>query len=691
MSEIGKKPWRFRRYTEMLYSFGVLYVIKKGLQRVFRELCSTFTEIKDRTEARRHREKSLEVLLIPSVFRPTLGEAFRASLRQQFFINNSQKSQYKEYIQSFNPQSAALIIAQADQTCKHVFDLLGSGPFYMGDKINWHLDFKTGHGWNPAHYYKRIHPASFPGGYDIKVPWELSRCQHFVWLGQAYWITDKERYGVEFVNQVLDWIESNPWPLGVNWACTMDVAIRAVNWLWGLAYFLDFPGLTDEILIKILFCLWQHGRHILNNLEVMHGLTTNHYLADLVGVTYLGILLPQYKEAASWQDFSLRELEKEIIQQVYSDGVNFEASISYHRLATELFLNAVLLARLNQYTFSAAFMTRLEKMLEFTMYVTRPDGSVPLIGDNDNGRVFRLKVWQDPDREWSDHRYLLAIGAVLFNRQDFGQAAGDQWEEAIWLFGQKAIQILHGLEGKSLSRLSRRAFPDSGIYILRHDEQHMIVDAGSNGQNGLGGHAHNDTLSVVLYTCGQPFLVDPGTFTYTGDYNVRNQFRSTAFHNTVMVDGQEQNQFLPEQLFSLGKPPPVRILRWEEDAENIIFEGESEAYLRLPQPIVHRRSIHFYKRSGKWQIEDRLDGEGIHRFEIHWHMLKLVNVDQKCRLELAVFQPQDVDVQKRVEKGIIAVGYGKSIVGDHIIYKLTTHAPVRIVTTILITGHFYTR
>lgn len=622
-------------------------------------------------------------------------EIFLSYLRERksplFFIQSNQKQEIISEIKASYPETEKLVVSAADQVLQHIFDLLGSGPVYLGKCIDWQTDFKTGHRWNSKTFYADIRSATYPGGYDIKVPWELSRCQHFTWLGQAYWYTQDEKYTREFVDQVSDWIVQNPPNFGVNWASTMDVAIRVVNWLWGYFYFELSPTITEEFRLIFFKSLLVHGRHIRSNLESTGGFTNNHYLSDLVGLIYLGVLLPEFKEARNWCMFALTELEKEIFKQVYADGVDFEASISYHRLATELFLNAVLLARLNQYTFSAAFMTRLEKMLEFIMYVTRPDGSVPLIGDNDNGRVFRLKVWQDPDREWIDHRYLLAIGAVLFNRQDFGQAAGDQWEEAIWLFGQKAIQVLHGLEGKPPQRLSRRAFPDSGIYILQHGEQHMIVDAGSNGQNGLGGHAHNDTLSVVLYACGQPYLVDPGTFTYTGDYNSRNQFRSTSFHNTVMVDGQEQNQFSPEQLFSLGKPPPVRILRWEEDAEKIIFEGESEAYLRLPQPVIHRRSIQFYKRSGEWQIEDRLDGEGIHRFEIHWHMLKLENDDQKCRLELAVFQPQDVDVQKRVEKGIIAVGYGRSIVGNHIIYMLTTHAPVRIVTTILITGHFFNR
>ena len=108
----------------------------------------------------------------------------------------------------------------------------------MGEEIDWHIDFKSGHRWNTSTYFKRIQPAAYPGGFDIKVPWELSRCQHFSRLGQAYWLTGDEKYAQEWVAQVSGWIETNPWPYGVNWASTMDVSIRIINWLWGLAFFL---------------------------------------------------------------------------------------------------------------------------------------------------------------------------------------------------------------------------------------------------------------------------------------------------------------------------------------------------------------------------------------------------------------------------------------------------------------------
>ncbi|HID62124.1 MAG TPA: hypothetical protein EYP49_05210, partial [Anaerolineae bacterium] len=378
-------------------------------------------------------------------------------------------------------------MAQADTICTHTFDLLGSGDTHLGHPINWHSDFKAGYRWDPKTYYTDIAYMDLDQSYDVKVPWELSRCQHFAWLGQAYWSTGDEKYTREFVAQVLAWIEQNPPQFGVNWACTMDVAIRVVNWLWGYYFFKDSPCLTDEFRLVFWKSLLVHGRHIMGNLEWSEALTGNHYLSDIVGLVYLGILCPEFKEAAKWQDFGLQELWKEMSKQVHPDGADFEASISYHRLVTELFLSPIILCQLNDIPVPNEVMERLEKMIEFVMHYTKPDGTAPLIGDADNGRLHRLKVWAEPEREWIDHRYLLAIGSVLFRRDDFAQAAGEHWEEAFWLLGERAIAYKEQLAQNNLPLLESRCFPDGGLYIMRHNDLYMIIDAGDNGQNGYGG------------------------------------------------------------------------------------------------------------------------------------------------------------------------------------------------------------
>jgi uncharacterized heparinase superfamily protein len=541
----------------------------------------------------------------------------------RFFIDLACREEFVSGIRKASPGIKIRTVTAADQVCDHVFDLLGSGSTPLGEQIDWHVDFKTGHRFDPEKYYADVRSAPYPGGYDIKVPWELSRCQHFAWLGQAYWFTEDEKYVREFVAQVSDWIEHNPPQFGVNWACAMDVAIRAVNWLWGYYFFKESAALKDKFLLAFFKSMLAHGRHIMNNLEWSDALTSNHYLSDIVGLVYLGVLLPEFKEAPHWREFGLQELEKEMFKQVYADGVDFEASTSYHRLVTEMFLSATILARLNGHTFSPAYMERLEKMVEFVMYLTKPDGTVPLIGDNDNGRLHRLKVWEAPEREWVDHRYLLAIGAVLFEREDFALAAGNQWEEAIWLLGKRAITFRDRLEvsGSNVSlTLKSRGFSDAGIYILRDQDLYMAITTGAAGQNGRGGHAHSDALSFELCVDRVTWIVDPGMVVYTADYDMRNRFRSTAFHNTVQVDGEDVNLFNPRKLFSMDKVNEATVLKWADKSTEVVFEAEHRGYSRFEAPVIHRRRIRLDKSNREWLLRDLFLGEGRHKLEFFLHL-----------------------------------------------------------------------
>jgi uncharacterized heparinase superfamily protein len=560
---------------------------------------------------------------------PTL-QAFLSHLRSgeaapRFFIDPGERQALVTAMRAGYPQAESLTIAAADQVCAHVFDLLGSGPTPLGERIDWHTDFKTGHRFDPRRYYADVRPAPYPGGYDIKVPWELSRCQHFAWLGQAYRFTGDEKYAQEFVAQALDWIAQNPPQFGVNWACTMDVAIRAVNWLWGYHFFQDSPALTGEFRLVFFKSLLVHGRHVMDNLEWSEALTSNHYLSDIVSLVYLGILCPEFKEAARWREFGLQELWREMRKQVYDDGVDFEASVSYHRLATELFLSPIILCQLNGIPVPEEVLERLEKMIEFVMYYTKPDGTAPMIGDADNGRLHRLKVWAEPEREWLDHRYLLALGAVLFQREDFTQAAGEQWEEAFWLLGERAVSFKErlGCQGLAVASPKSRAFPDGGVYVMRRNEMYMIIDAGSNGQNGNGGHAHNDTLSFELYAGGRTWIVDPGAYVYTSDFGARNLFRSSAYHNVLIVDDNEINRIDERALFSLANDAVPTVHRWEVSDDGDCLVASHSGYERLTPPVSGRRLFWFDRQTPAWLIRDRVemrDNGSLHTFAVPFHL-----------------------------------------------------------------------
>ena len=180
--------------------------------------------------------------------------------RAPFFLSASDREGWAHAFRTRYPEACAAVIAAADRILLHEFDLLGSGPVRLGAALPWHTDFKSGREW-AVEYASGLHYSELDRPSDIKVPWELSRSQHFTTLGQAYWLTGDERYAQEFVAETSDWIAANPYAYGVNWACAMDVALRAVSWTWGFHYFADARCKVPNPIRKFFRC---HER-IFNN------------------------------------------------------------------------------------------------------------------------------------------------------------------------------------------------------------------------------------------------------------------------------------------------------------------------------------------------------------------------------------------------------------------------------------------
>jgi len=537
---------------------------------------------------------------------------FRERKKPNFFINFSERDKIIGLFRKEVPEELENIIKNADEICEHKFDLLGSGKVNLGEKISWHCDFKSGHCWDPKTFYLDIKYGD-KKGVDVKVPWELSRFQHLAVLGEAYWLTGNEKYPKEFIEQVKDWIESNPPQYGVNWKCTMDVAIRVCNWILGYYFFKESEEITDEFLINFLKSLLLHGKYIERNLEYSEKLTSNHYLSDIVGLVYLGIFFKDTKEGEKWLDFGVKELKKEMKKQVYSDGCDFEASTCYHRLVLELFFFSTLLIVINdkdfrgenyreitEKIFGEEYTKRLYKMFEAVLYLLKPNGRMPQIGDNDNGRLHIFAK-----REVLDMRYLLTFGAIFFKEPKFKIREFGFSEDALWIFGEKGYNIWRNLRENNLKHIKTKAFPDAGWYVIRNNKDYCLISCGPNGQNGNGGHCHNDKLSFELMIDGKDIIVDPGTYVYTSYPEWRNKFRSTTFHNTIMVDGQEQNRFIENNLFSLRNDAKCKCLDFGEDDGKIWFEGEHYGYEDKIK-VIHKRKLIFSKKRKIIDIKDEI-------------------------------------------------------------------------------------
>jgi uncharacterized heparinase superfamily protein len=621
-----------------------------------------------------------------------------SSLNHTFFLDPSNLNLYTDTLYAISPHLTQVLRVEVSNILSRNLKLFGSLTLGSNTNFDWHIDFRTGHRWNPKTYYKRIRPARYPGGFDIKAPWELSRFQFAVRLGQAYWFSSDEKYAREFCTLVSDWIANNPCPYGVNWSCTMEVAIRAVNWLWGLAFFQSSNTISDEFRINLSVSLFEHGRHIFENLEGSKGsVNSNHYLANLVGLVYLGICCSSLPGSKRWLDFAVPELWNEVIQQTFPEGPSYESSIPYHRLSTEMILSVVILCLHNEIPVPRSVLERMERVVEFVYYYTKPNGSIPVLGDQDNGRLHRLAVWTKPEKEWIDHRYLLAIGAILFNRNDFAEAAGDQWQDALWLLGKQSIPFINSyITSKSQAsanyyrhdKPSSKAFGKAGYFLLRHKDAYSIVRTPPDPTPHPPSHIHNDLTSFEISVGDVSFIVDSGSGEYSKDYPSRNHFRSTKAHNTIMVDRAEVSDFSPYRIFSLDREAGGGVSTWHSSMEFDFLDIWHDGYTYQSKPILCKRAFYFDKPNQQWIIWDRLIGDGMRHISARFHfqpglvisdyskqsILLSANADQEA---LFIF-PCKEGLHLSFKDTPIAKVYGEQENGVVAEYEITVELPMEM-------------
>jgi hypothetical protein len=515
----------------------------------------------------------------------------------------------------------------ARRALRHEFELLGSGPYVPVDPdrrardgyapIDWHVDPLRQLRFTRTVPHKQWNLVAMqPGNADVKYPWELARCQHWAPLGQVFLFTDDDLFALEIARELDDFMEANPVGTGVNWACTMDVGLRAVSWTIGLALVRNSDALDDAFWLRAYDALFDHGTFIRHNLENTYEITSNHFLSNLLGLFFVGAVFADLPEGFEWTRFARRALEDEMSVQVLADGADYESSIPYHRLVTELFLGAVRLADRLGSPMSTKFRARVRDMIAYLAAVTRPDGLMPQVGDADDGRLHILGGYGTASPQ--DGRHLFGPSAMMFDEPAWlamgGSAAA--WEAAWWGFDVPRLPTTMQPPAPDA-----KLFRDSGVAVVRSGDRHfLLVTNGAVGTNGFGNHKHNDLLSFEYHHGGIPLVVDPGCYAYTSDADTRNRFRGTAYHNTVMVDGVEQNEIRPGYLFRLFEMSNPETLRFVDGDDFVEYVGRHHAYERLSEPLTHERTFRFMKSSGGLLIVDRLSGRGRHDVRWHFHL-----------------------------------------------------------------------
>lgn len=514
-----------------------------------------------------------------------------------------------------------------------VWDLIASNHATY-EPIDWHLDFKSGYRWDPKQWWRAIPHGHLPG-VDIKVPWELARMQHLAALAlEAQILSDHALLAAnertrrddlfhEARAQILDFIAQNSPLFGVNWRCAMDVAIRAANWVLTVDLFraagLEFDAAFYE---TFLASLEDHGRFIVANFEKYPDFRANHYLANICGLAFIAVALPEnHAKKQSWLNIARNELAKEALYQFHPDGTNFEASTSYHRLSAEMvtFALAALEGEAVRQRADLSFppevrdeiCARLVRAANFSTYVTKPSGRVVQIGDTDSGRFFKVPMrfeQIDPQKSISAPNGTLELVEDDLDHRDLALAIDGLFLKAISNASSLSSALTQALAQNPLPRPERTSsaisttdrretvdhirrrfesarhrreyvfpiaekikadiaieFPDFGVVIFKAENFFLSFRCGPLGQYGRAGHDHDDQLSIELEVDGRRVVADPGTYLYTPLKNRRNEYRSIRAHFAPQLENGEVTD-LEAGLFYLRRVEPGHLVLFESNA-----------------------------------------------------------------------------------------------------------------------------
>ncbi|MDQ1256245.1 MAG: hypothetical protein QG656_841, partial [Candidatus Hydrogenedentes bacterium] len=500
----------------------------------------------------------------------------------------------------------------ADAVCEHRFELLGRTADF-GPRVDWLWCPETGGSWpsfegdsEGALYQWGPKPG------DLKYPWELNRHQYLVSLGKAYQYTGDDKYVHELAELVVSWREANPFFRGLNWVAMMELGVRTLSWLNALWLVRDSELFAREGLPAMLHGLYQHGVRLSSNMTTDWLVRSNHVIGEAAGLFALGVLLPGFRESRRWRQEALNVFTRELIGQTFEDGVNREQAAVYHRYIADFVLVVLALAQANGIPAPAALQDRFLAMLDYLDAITLPDGTIPTIGDSDDGRgiVLSESVPLLDARAWPlAGRILLQYRARL--------TGGSRNEEALWFLGAAQWPSQYETETARQPVLFRKG----GVAVLRSGpdrtgETVAMMRCGPFGfkGNGASSHSHSDLLAPIVYWRGQPLSVDTGTGQYYGPPALREFARCAAAHNTFVPRSMDQARRYP--VWDWDKAPRTRVVSWRSDPESVGIEAQLDS----PLGFLHKRRIVLDRNPLALVFDDELTWSGRGETPLDWHL-----------------------------------------------------------------------
>ncbi|KAA3613243.1 MAG: hypothetical protein D8M58_13130 [Calditrichaeota bacterium] len=612
-------------------------------------------------------------------------------------LNENKKEEFKKQF----PEEYTESIKRADTLLKNEFAFLGV-KFTLPDPIPWQSDPVSLNPY-PQGFYRNINIFTNENAGDIKHVWEVNRLQYLIELSKAYYLSDEEKYKNKFDALILDWVEKNPYKMGVAWASALEVGVRATALVWALHFYMAGSKQDVNVVKNIIKLLYLCGTYLSENLSIYFS-PYNHLIGETAGLFMVGYLFPGFKEAAKWEKQAWDILADQAGKQFHSDGASVEQATFYHHFTLGFYLQAIALKNLNNDLIPDALKAQVEKALEFAMIMTKPDGTLPYMGDIDDAR----SIYFRHPTNWNFLSYQ-TMGSIWFNRSDMKYTAKKFQEEAFWMLSDDEQNIFHSLKSQSPER-STVFLEESGYNVFRsgygNESHYSHMDCGPiahgvfHDETPSAAHGHADLLAIELAAFGDSYLVDPGFSNYRGDFDWHCYFRSTAAHNTIELNGESQAK--QGGILVWSHAPKYKVL---QQIDGNLLKGvcaEHYGYVRQEDKPIHRRHFAFVDKTF-WVVFDEIysnESSGkVHSVKPHFHFNNDIDVNindekniieakgQKSSLSINMFSFNDAEIKllstkggKNAEDGWISPTYRAVEPASVVSAEVKTQLPLKLIS-----------
>ncbi len=420
----------------------------------------------------------------------------------------------------------------------------------------------------------------------------LHYLEYLIALAADYRSSNDVRYYNKFKEILNSWIENNKEFKGDAWE-TYTISLRIPNLFICFDLFGKIFDIDKEFKSQVLESIFIQYQYLLQNQE-LH-LLGNHYFENLKTIIICSLY---FDEEDVYQKFFLI-LKKEINEQILDDGLHYELSLMYHKIILEDIIRIIVCIQQRKPN-DIIFLTQIvQKMVGVLVSLEQGMGKIPLFNDAGDGVA-------------KETHQLLNASKKLFNI------------EPIYMTN----------------------FPLSGYHKIYNNNIAIMFDTGRLGPKYMSGHGHCDALSFELSIDNKPIFVNSGTYQYQG--KLREFFRSTEAHNTVMIGNQQQSEYWDKH--RVGRR--IRNIVFKKTENGIL--GSYENYLGN----YHQREM-LFENNKKLIIKDQVCVKKEQTIRSYLHLAPHLIVEKKDK----VFVVKD----KKENQSICTISY--SGVKDVVIHK----------------------